>query len=383
MTKPRIVIMANSIDEVGGAQRVVHVVAQHLALRGYPVDLVGVAPHADAHEYVADPAFRRFTLMGQEWPSPPRDNRLGTRLRPSVRRRIATRARLRAEAVQRLGEVLSDGPVGIVVTAQLWAMEHLAEVPHEGWAVVGQYHSSYEAAAAGRDLGRALSLYRDVDVVTLLTEEDAERFRADGLNNTTWLPNPLAFWPETPTSPGEQQRTVLYLGRLSPEKGPAFLLDAWAEVADRHPGWRLRFVGSGPDERAISRRIERLPAGGDRVDLVPPVRDAEQELRRASILALPSLTEGLPLSLAEAMATGLACVATDCSAGVRLLAEHGAAARVVPRADASALAGALDGLMADDADRQQLGARAREAMTPYRADRVLDDWERLITRVLR
>ena len=75
--------------------------------------------------------------------------------------------------------------------------------------------------------------------------------------------------------------------------------------------------------------------------------DAEAELRRSSLLALPSLTEGLPLSLAEAMALGLPCVATDCSAGVRLLTEDGRAGRIVPRADAAALAAALDELMSD------------------------------------
>ncbi len=383
MSRPRIVIMANSIDEVGGAQRVVHVAAQHLGLRGYPVDLIGVAPHADQHQYIADPAFRRITLMSEEWPAPPKDNRLGTRLRPSVRRRIATRSRLRQEAVARLGDVLADGPAGIVVTAQLWAMEHLAEVPHDAWAVIGQYHSSYEAAAAGRDLGRALALYRDVDRFTLLTEEDAVRFRMAGLDNTDWLPNPLAFWPQEPVDAAGQERTVLYLGRLSQEKGPSFLIEAWGAIAERHPGWRLRIVGSGPDERAVRRLVERLPAGADRVELLPPVTDAEAELRRASVLALPSLTEGLPLSLAEAMATGLACVATDCSAGVRLLTQDGVAGRLVPRADASALATALDDLMTDEGARRELGQLARAAMAPYRADAVMDRWEQLIARVLR
>ena len=201
MTRPRIVIMANNIDEVGGAQRVVHVVAQQLGLRGYPVELVGVAPHEPRHEYVRDPAFERFTLMPEPWPAPPRDARLATRLRPSVRRLIARRARLRAEAVAQLGRLLASGPPGIVVTSQLWAMEHLAETAHDDWAVIGQYHSSYEAAASGRDLDRALHLYRDVDLVTLLTPEDADRFRLDGLNNTAWLPNPLAFWPEPPAAP--------------------------------------------------------------------------------------------------------------------------------------------------------------------------------------
>jgi glycosyltransferase involved in cell wall biosynthesis len=383
MTRPRIVIMANTIDELGGAQRVVHVVAQQLGQRGYPVDLVGVAPHSPRHEYVADPAFRRFTLMPDEWPAPPRDARLATRLRPSVRRLIARRAGLRRTAVERLAQVLADGPPGIVVTSQLWAMEHLAEVPHDDWAVIGQYHSSYEAAAAGRDLARALELYRDVDLFTLLTPEDAERFQRDGLNNTTWLPNPLAFWPAESADPAGDQRTVTYLGRLAQEKGPRFLVEAWGIVSQRHPDWRLRLVGSGPEEKAVREQVAALAGGGDRVDLVPPVTDAEAELRRSSVLALPSLTEGLPLALAEAMALGLPCVATDCSAGVRLLTEDGQAGRIVPRADAVALAAVLDELMSDADLRAALGARARSAVSRFRADTVIDEWEALIARVLR
>jgi glycosyltransferase involved in cell wall biosynthesis len=376
--------MANNIDEVGGAQRVVHVVAQALAERGYPVDLVGVTPYSPRHEYLADPGFRRFTLMSEPWPAPPPDAGLTTRLRPSVRRRIARRSELRSQAVSALGRLLADGPPGIVVTSQLWAMEHLAEVPHEDWAVIGQYHSSYEAAASGRDLARALALYADVDTVSLLTPEDAESFRRAGLNGTTWLPNPLAFWPEEPVARivGDGG-VVTYLGRLSAEKGVRFLIEAWGLIADAHPGWSLRLVGSGPDEAVLRRQAGDLATGSERVEFRPPVTDSEAELREATVLALPSLTEGLPLVLAEAMAVGLPCVATDCSAGVRLLTEDGRAGHIVPRADPGALAAALSALMADPGERAALGARARQAVERYRVEHVTDQWEQLIENVLR
>jgi glycosyltransferase involved in cell wall biosynthesis len=382
MTRPRVVIMANNIDEVGGAQRVVHVVAQGLAERGYPVDLVGVAPFTPKHEFVTDPAFRRFTLMSEPWPPPPAPG-LRNRFRADNRRRRSARPRLRAEAIARLGDVLADGPPGVVVTSQLWAMEQLAEVPHADWAVIGQYHSSYEAAASGRDLGRALALYRDVDLFTLLTGADAEAFRRQGLDNTTSLANPLAFWPEQPVPGSGGRGVVTYLGRLSAEKGVRFLVDAWGLVADRHPSWRLRLVGSGPEEKAVRRAVAGLAVGADRIEFAPPVLDAEAVLAQSDLVVLPSLTEGLPLVLAEAMACGLPCIATDCSAGVRLLSEGGVAARLVPRANPAALADAMDSLMAQADLRAELGVRARAAMTRYRAETILDEWERMLGDVLR
>jgi glycosyltransferase involved in cell wall biosynthesis len=98
---------------------------------------------------------------------------------------------------------------------------------------------------------------------------------------------------------------------------------------------------------------------------------------------MPSLTEGWGLVLAEAMAVGLPCVATDCSAGVRLLSAEGTAARIVPRADVPALVEALDALMSAPGERQALGAVARESVSAYRADRVIDRWEEMIAAVLR
>jgi glycosyltransferase involved in cell wall biosynthesis len=106
-------------------------------------------------------------------------------------------------------------------------------------------------------------------------------------------------------------------------------------------------------------------------------------LRDASIVVLPSLTEGLPLVMAEAMAWGLPVVATDCSAGVRLLSEDGGVARIVPRGNAGALAGAVAGLMENSHERARLGAAARVSVAKYKLDSVLDLWESMFEDVLR
>ena len=382
--KPRIVLMANNIDEVGGAQRVIHVVAQGLVERGYPVDLVGVTPFEPRHEFITQPGFRRFTLMDRPWPPPPptSDLRLARYLLPSVRRRQAARSRLADQAARALARVLQDGPAGIVVTAQLWAMETVARTPHADWPVIGQYHSSFEAAAGGRDLARSIELYRDVDLVTLLTPSDAAAFQRAGLNATRWLPNPLAFWPDRPVDPAGpgHDGVVTYLGRFSPEKGVRLLIDAWGTIAATHPTWRLRLIGSGPDETALRAQAAAIEAP---IEFLPPTTDAQAALSDASVVVLPSLTEGLPLVMAEAMALGLPVLATDCSAGVRLLSEDGKTARIVPRGSAGALAGALGELMERGDERRRLGALARASVEKYRLGPVLDLWETMLADVLR
>ena len=173
---------------------------------------------------------------------------------------------------------------------------------------------------------------------------------------------------------------MTYLGRFSPEKGTRFLIEGWGEIAATHPGWRLRLIGSGPDEAALRRQAADVDGV---IEFCPPVTDAMGALRESSIVVLPSLTEGLPLVMAEAMALGLPVVATDCSAGVRLLAQDGHTARIVARGDAAALADALRHLIENGPERVRLGVAARESIAAYRIEPVMDLWEEMIADVLR
>ena len=106
-------------------------------------------------------------------------------------------------------------------------------------------------------------------------------------------------------------------------------------------------------------------------------------LMGTGILALPSLTEGFPLALAEAMACGVACVASDCSSGVRALVDDGRTGLIARRGDAVHLARQIARLMDSPDLRRRLGLAARASVEGLRLPVVIDRWEALFNDVLR
>lgn len=89
------------------------------------------------------------------------------------------------------------------------------------------------------------------------------------------------------------------------------------------------------------------------------------------------------MSLLEAMACGLPCVAFDCAPGVRELVSHGLNGLLAPPGNTDALAAALGSLMDDPGERATLGKAALESVSAYDPDRIVERWERLIALVLR
>lgn len=369
----RVVLCANNIDELGGAQRVVHVLAGGLHRRGHEVLVVGVTPFEPAHDW--QEGYPRDVLMSDPWPKKTTQNE-------------RVRSQLRAEAVASMVEILKSGPEqpAVIITAQVWSMEILGDAlstvgpdVRARWSVIGQYHGSFAAAASGRDLARVVRSYSPVSAFTALTEEDATAFGRAGLNNVRAMPNPLAFWPDAIVDRrNRDEHSLVYLGRLSEEKGVDLLLDAWSLVADQHPHWTLRIVGHGPLGQQLRDYAQDL-AGADRIEWLAATTSPQELLLASDLLVLPSRTEGLPLVLMEAQACAVPIVATDCSSGVRqLVGDWGA---LVPRGDSRALAQALNSSMGDQMWREEAGLRGRREMERYRLDHVLAEWEALLAKV--
>ncbi|MGN6598136.1 MAG: CDP-glycerol glycerophosphotransferase family protein [Actinomycetes bacterium] len=373
----RVVIVANSIDTLGGVQRVGHALAAGFAERGHDVELVGIR-HDEPHHDFAVRGYRAWTLYDEGF-EPGR--RLPSRLNRFDLPRRRQRTRMRREAVRRLSEAITREPGTIVICMQVWAMRWLSGCDLSRVRLVVQSHEDYSASkgltpASEGSLryARMDRYYRGADRFLTLTEEDAAAFRADGFQHVEAMPNPLSMEvgpPAALTAP-----VVLTVGRYDAQKNQAALIDAWALLADRHPGWRLRLVGAGPLEAELRAQVTRLGLDGC-VEVAGPSNDVRAELQAAAVFALPSDFEGLPVVVAEAMANGLPVVAFDCGPGLREMVQDGETGLLVDKNDVAGLAGALERLMSDLELRRRLGAAGQVAVQRYDPTVVFERWERL------
>lgn len=139
------------------------------------------------------------------------------------------------------------------------------------------------------------------------------------------------------------------VGRLSAEKGQDVLLDAFASVG---AGVRLAVVGDGPETDALQQ------AAGPNVRFLGRREDMARVYAALDLLALPSRTEGLPLTLLEAAACGVPAVATRVG-DVAKVVVPGETGYLVPPGDPEALAAALNAALADASRLSDMGRAAR------------------------
>jgi glycosyltransferase involved in cell wall biosynthesis len=175
-----------------------------------------------------------------------------------------------------------------------------------------------------------------------------------------------------------EERVVLAVGRLSPEKGHADLFRAIQQLKRRRAELKfgLVLIGEGPEEQPLRRLAEELGLK-DRIIFAGFKVNVRPFYSMATLLALPSHSEGSPNVVLEAMSAGLAIAATQVG-GVPEILEQERTGLLVPPRDPHAMAGAIERLLTDETLRQRLGATARaaalEKFTPEAYDRSLIDF---------
>jgi glycosyltransferase involved in cell wall biosynthesis len=182
----------------------------------------------------------------------------------------------------------------------------------------------------------------------------ARTCRADAtvvIRNGVRLDRPRRRHPAVADGPA----TVLAVGRLREPKDFLTLVRATAQLPAGSA--RVLIVGDGPDRAAIDHEVSRLGLR-DTVELLGERADVAELLAGSDVFVLPSRSEGMPMSVLEAMAAGLPVVASAVG-GVPELVRDGETGTLVAPGDPGALAGALGALVADPAQRTRLGAAAR------------------------
>jgi glycosyltransferase involved in cell wall biosynthesis len=167
---------------------------------------------------------------------------------------------------------------------------------------------------------------------------------------------------------------VGYVGWLIPIKGVTHLVDAMAEVVQRHPNSMLVLVGKGDEkgeeEIKLKEQVENLGLA-DNVRLLGWRPDVDEIMGCFDLFVLPSLNEGMGRVLVEAMAVGLPIVASRVG-GIPDLVKDGKNGLLVPPADASALGKAISDLLTDKEKRNRMGEAGKKMCLPYSAEAMVE-----------
>ncbi len=229
-----------------------------------------------------------------------------------------------------------------------WLANRHCKVP-----MVATLHGWIEGSRSQRIYNRVeLALLRRFDAIVVVATDQAERLHHAGIASKRIHQVDNAIEPPSPDDDARiaevrQELQLANVGfvfgavsRLSAEKNLAQLLEAFQPLAQHMSGAHLLIVGDGPEREALEARCRELSLtfqvtfAGNRSDMgtIYPLLDC---------LVLPSLTEGMPLVVLEAMTRGIPVVASAVGDVPRLLA-HANHARLVPPGDRAALATALD-----------------------------------------
>ncbi|MEV4174280.1 glycosyltransferase family 4 protein [Nonomuraea sp. NPDC049709] len=364
---------------MGGTIRTVVNQATAMAEAGHDVEIVSVVRRRDEPQFAID---RRITLSALV------DQRSGIEA-DSLARKVWRRARGKIVpygefAAEYFTERVESAVIdyvsglrdGILVTTRPALNLISARRAPSGVIRVAQEHmnvASYHEAVR-EQIGRH---YGAFDAIAVLTETSRREYHAL-VPGTPVVRIPNAVHMDGRKHSDQSNPLVIAVGRLVPQKGFDMLIPAFGAATREHPGWKLRIFGTGPSKERLQARIDEAGLG-DRIRLMGRSNRIHEELAKASIYALSSRIEGLPMAMIEAMGHALPIVAFDCPTGPADVLTPGKDGVLVPPRDVDALGEALGRVMADRELRQRMGAAAAETAHGYTPHVVMPLWNDLFT----
>jgi glycosyltransferase involved in cell wall biosynthesis len=278
-----------------------------------------------------------------------------------------------------LGELLSGERVQVVHTHNTYAhfygalAARMARAPvlintQHGRGCGGGWKSRLQFGLANRRANAVVGVSEDA--TQLCRREDR---LSRGRMRTVW--NGIDTSRFGYSGPGNAPVAVA-VGRLSPEKDFATLLRATALAVRDVPDLRVRIVGDG-GERAMLERLSASLGLSDRVEFLGERSDVHALLRDVGFYVSSSRTEGISLTLLEAMAVGLPVLATRVGVNAEVVEEE-VSGRLVPSENPAALAAGMVAMCRDRAEWSSMGQAGRTRVErDFDVNRMVRDYERL------
>ncbi len=363
--KPRLLFIIPDLGP-GGAQPMNLRLARQLQSRGYPVRLV--------------------TLFKRPWFEP---------LDPSGLEvvRLDAKGIGKPWVVFRLVPLAQKADIVIggledAATNYGWMAATLARRPFLSWTHISFHRHLQRAGWLDRSMSRAIRRHIRW---TVFPSHGALDSLGQALgrqpSNSTWrvIENFLDLWPE-PSSVSLDRTifskpVVLSIGRLAAQKAFDRLIRAHAALCRRGLDNHLVILGEGPERRKLEAEAQHLGVT-DSVFLPGHVENVWDWLAYATVFAMCSHYEGLPLVLLEALSCGVPSVAMDCPAGPGEILQGGEAGILVPDGDESAFQEAIARLLTSPQLRRHYAERGQKRAQYYTPERIIPKWEALLEKII-
>lgn len=282
--------------------------------------------------------------------------------------------------ISKLRKLLKEEKIDVLIVVEsmsvLFSLPAALGLPvkHICWE---HFNFKNDLGKTGRRVARQLAA-RFCDSVVTLTERDKE-YWLDGTrhkNQITAIPNPCPFAVQESIY-NTNSNVVLAVGRLAPQKGFDYLLEAWIEVVEAAPDWQLKIVGEGDERGTLARFINENDLSSH-VELVGNTDNVPQYYEQASIFCLSSRFEGFPMVLLETLAFGLPVVSFNCDTGPEeLLKETGSI--LVDCYDTEQLAKGLITLINDADLRESISVKSKYKALQYQGEEIIKNWKQLLS----
>ena len=376
----RILIIHRSFALVGGAERVIIDKANYLANAGHQLLLVSYEQGRHPLPYELHPSVGYKDL----------DCRFFTLSKYSLPLHVYHFFRLRNKFRKALRSTVEDFKPDVIVLASDWqtlmgaVVKSVNPIP-----VIAEFHNTY--AYIMRKVGssenwlrkmvtkfyyrQTISNLRKCSKLVVLTEIDAQNWRQH-FDNVCVIPNPVTLYPDVIDDIPKDNGRIIFVGRFNHEKRIDRLITAFSMIADRYPDWHVDIFGDGNEKEKLLRQIDECGLV-NRVVIHEPTKAIYDEYKRSEMLVLCSEHEASPLVLVEAMACGVPCVSLDCPTGPRAIIKDGETGLLAKDGDVNDLASKMEWLIAHEAERKEMGRKARVFAASRKQDVVMGQWEKL------
>lgn len=224
-------------------------------------------------------------------------------------------------------------------------------------------------------------LFPEADGIIMQTTQSLNFMKMGLDKKCTILPNSVSPNFLLDRFEGRREQNIFAIGRMDANKNQEMTIRAFAKICQDYPAAKLTIIGDGDLREYLEKLCAELDVS-NKVNFTGIVSDVADRLYKAYAFVLTSYTEGMPNTLLEAMALGVACISTDCPCGGPYdLITPNKDGILIPVGDIDALAKELRKLLEDYDYADSLGINAHDTMQQYRPEIVNRKWYELFNEI--